>query len=140
MVKNYFSVLYRLQGTQTAKTKPYEGCCLFKKGESYNRNDAERLFRHLVLQKVLAEELKIGMHDNVISYLKCGPRANEVLNNSTQVGYLIYWKHKQFFQMKKSQFEYSSYFLLSLISLKHFHYFTICLVFNWLSCGESLHT
>jgi len=63
----------------------YERNPLFKKGEKFNRNDAERLFRHLVLQHVLAEELVIGSHDNVISYLKCGPRSNEILVNGMKV-------------------------------------------------------
>lgn len=80
------------KGCNTTKTKPFSGCCLFGKGDSYSRNDAERLFRHLVLQQVLAEELKIGMHDNVISYLKCGPRSNEVLNNSAQVQFSVQTK------------------------------------------------
>ncbi|XP_066923444.1 recQ-like DNA helicase blm-1 isoform X1 [Clytia hemisphaerica] len=73
------------KGSQNAKTKPYETSQLYKKGEKYNRNDAERLFRHLVLQHVLAEDLVIGMHENVISYLKCGPRANEILVSGKKV-------------------------------------------------------
>lgn len=83
-------IKFKKQGSQTTKTKPYETCTLFKKGEKFNRNDAERLFRHLVLQHVLGEELVIGAHDNVISYLKCGPRANEVICNKQKVYEIIF--------------------------------------------------
>ena len=65
----------------------YESTSLYKKGASYQRTDAERLFRHLVLTRVLSEELVIGSHENVISYLKLGPRNGEVLSGKFKVSF-----------------------------------------------------
>jgi hypothetical protein len=59
---------------------------MYGKGDaSFNRNDAERLFRMLVMQDVLAEDLTIGAHSQVISYAKLGPKAMDFLNGKVKV-------------------------------------------------------
>lgn len=54
-------------------------------GSKYTKMDAERLFRQMVLMRVLAEELVIGQHSNVIAYLKLGPRFSDVLTGQLKV-------------------------------------------------------
>lgn len=58
---------------------------LFGLGKSYHRNDAERLGHLLVLKHVLAEHMVIGNHDNVISYVKLGPKALDFLQSRVKV-------------------------------------------------------
>lgn len=58
---------------------------LFGVGRSYHRNDAERLGHLLVLKHVLAEHMVFGNHDNVISYVKLGPKALDFLQSRIKV-------------------------------------------------------
>ena len=58
----------------------------------YQRTDAERLFRHLVLTRILSEELVIGLHEQVISYVKLGPRALELFEGKFKVHCFSYFK------------------------------------------------
>ncbi|XP_057302171.1 recQ-like DNA helicase BLM [Hydractinia symbiolongicarpus] len=90
------------KGSQNAKTKMYDSCSLYNKGGSYQRNDAERLFRHLVLTRVLSEELVLGAHENVISYIKLGPRASDLLNHKFQMHLNILQKKKSVVQPSKA--------------------------------------
>ncbi len=52
---------------------------LYRKGEKWSKHDLERLLHMLVLNDILSENLTIGMHDNVISYVKLGSKASNVL-------------------------------------------------------------
>ena len=52
---------------------------LYGKGSSFTKHDLERLLHLLVLKEVLSESLQIGTHDNVVCYLKLGPKAGAVL-------------------------------------------------------------
>lgn len=63
----------------------HDRCSLFGLGKSYHRNDAERLGHLLVLKHILAEHMVIGNHDNVISYLKLGPKALDFLQSKIKV-------------------------------------------------------
>ena len=63
----------------------HDRCSLFGLGKSYHRNDAERLGHLLVLKHILAEHMVIGNHDNVISYLKLGPKAMDFLQSKIKV-------------------------------------------------------
>ncbi|XP_065671486.1 recQ-like DNA helicase BLM isoform X7 [Hydra vulgaris] len=81
-------------GKANIKSKAYENCLLYNKGERYQRNDAERLFRSLVLNRILSEELVIGIHKQVISYTKLGPRAMEVINGKFKVFLDVHQKKK----------------------------------------------
>ena len=56
-----------------------------KADENFHRNDAERLFRMLVMQDILAEDLTVGAHSQVISYAKLGPKAMDFLNGRAKV-------------------------------------------------------
>lgn len=56
-----------------------------KADEKFNRNDAERLFRMLLMQDVLAEDLTVGTHGQVISYLKLGPKAMDFMQGKVKV-------------------------------------------------------
>ena len=53
---------------------------LYRKGEKWSKHDLERLLHMLVLNDILSENLTIGAHDNVISYVKPGSKAHDVLN------------------------------------------------------------
>jgi len=80
------------KGSSNAKSKNYTNCSCYNKGGGYQRTDAERLFRHLVLTRVLSEELFIGSHENVISYLKLGPKAADIIGNKQKMHLSIHNK------------------------------------------------
>ncbi|XP_053128823.1 recQ-like DNA helicase BLM isoform X2 [Hemicordylus capensis] len=68
-------------GTKSAKIQSG----LFGKGAAYSRHNAERLFRKLVLDKILDEELYITASDQAVAYVQTGEQAHAVLNGSLQV-------------------------------------------------------
>lgn len=59
---------------------------LHGRGKSYSRGDAERLLRKLVIESVLAEDLKITAADTTACYVRLGEKANDVMYNKLQVG------------------------------------------------------
>ena len=67
-----------LRGSQSSKAQLHS-LSLFGKGTILCKHDLERLLHMMVLKDMLAEDLQIGNHDNVISYVKLGPKAMEVL-------------------------------------------------------------
>ncbi|NWV68813.1 BLM protein, partial [Malurus elegans] len=58
---------------------------IFGKGAAYSRHNAERLFRKLVLDRILDEDLYITANDQAVAYVILGERAQAVLNGSLQV-------------------------------------------------------
>uniref|UniRef100_A0A8C8A675 RecQ-like DNA helicase BLM n=1 Tax=Otus sunia TaxID=257818 RepID=A0A8C8A675_9STRI len=58
---------------------------IFGKGAAYSRHNAERLFRKLVLDKILDEDLYITANDQAVAYIILGEKAQAVLNGSLQV-------------------------------------------------------
>ena len=61
-------------------------CVMYGKADkTLHRNDAERLFRMLVMQGILAEDLTVGAQSQVISYAKLGPKAMDFLNGKVKV-------------------------------------------------------
>ncbi|XP_054858584.1 recQ-like DNA helicase BLM [Eublepharis macularius] len=68
-------------GTKSAKIQSG----IFGKGAAYSRHNAERLFRKLVLDKILDEELYITANDQAVAYVQIGEKAPAVLNGSLQV-------------------------------------------------------
>ncbi|GAB6031205.1 hypothetical protein CHUAL_009024 [Chamberlinius hualienensis] len=58
---------------------------LHGKGESYNRTDAERLMRKLVLNHYLQEELVTTANDHTVAYIQMGRRAAELLSGKDKV-------------------------------------------------------
>ena len=58
---------------------------LHGRGSAYSRQDADRLFRKLVIDGILFEELKITAMDTTACYIKLGRKANDVLNGKMKV-------------------------------------------------------
>ncbi|XP_065415182.1 recQ-like DNA helicase BLM isoform X1 [Chrysemys picta bellii] len=58
---------------------------IFGKGAAYSRHNVERLFRKLVLDKILEEELYITAAEQAVAYVTVGERAQAVLNGYLQV-------------------------------------------------------
>ncbi|XP_010142232.1 PREDICTED: Bloom syndrome protein [Buceros rhinoceros silvestris] len=58
---------------------------IFGKGAAYSRHNVERLFRKLVLDKILDEDLYITANDQAVAYVTLGERAQAVLDGSLQV-------------------------------------------------------
>ncbi|XP_009468273.1 PREDICTED: Bloom syndrome protein [Nipponia nippon] len=68
-------------GTKSAKIQSG----IFGKGAAYSRHNVERLFRKLVLDKILDEDLYITANDQAVSYVILGEKAQAVLDGSLQV-------------------------------------------------------
>ncbi|XP_072258623.1 recQ-like DNA helicase BLM isoform X2 [Pyxicephalus adspersus] len=68
-------------GSKTAKVQTG----IFGKGATYSRHNAERLFRKLVLDRILDEELYITANDQAVAYIRSGERAQAVLSGFTKV-------------------------------------------------------
>ncbi|KAG8574853.1 hypothetical protein GDO81_009369 [Engystomops pustulosus] len=58
---------------------------LFGKGAAYSRHNAERLFRKLILERVLDEELYITANDQAVAYMKLGERSQSVLSGFLKI-------------------------------------------------------
>lgn len=69
--------------TGSASAKIQSG--IFGKGAAYSRHNAERLFRKLVLDRILDEDLYITANDQAVAYVILGERAQAVLDGSLQV-------------------------------------------------------
>ncbi|KAH0501413.1 Bloom syndrome protein-like protein [Microtus ochrogaster] len=61
---------------------------IFGKGFSYSRHNAERLFKKLILDKILDEDLYINANDQPIAYVMLGTRAQDVLNGHLKVDFM----------------------------------------------------
>ncbi|KAK7801838.1 hypothetical protein U0070_023318 [Myodes glareolus] len=61
---------------------------IFGKGSSYSRHNAERLFKKLILDKILDEDLYINANDQPIAYVMLGTRAQDVLNGHLKVDFM----------------------------------------------------
>ncbi|XP_060611415.2 recQ-like DNA helicase BLM [Anolis sagrei] len=68
-------------GTKSAKIQTG----IYGKGAAYSRHNAERLFRKLVLDKILDEELYITANDQAVAYVHTGERAHAVLSGCLPV-------------------------------------------------------
>nr|XP_006132166.1 Bloom syndrome protein isoform X1 [Pelodiscus sinensis] len=58
---------------------------IFGKGAAYSRHNAERLFRKLVLDKILEEDLYITASEQAVAYVMIGENAQAVLDGYLQV-------------------------------------------------------
>ena len=56
------------------------------RGSAYSRQDADRLFRKLVIDGVLMEELIITAMDHAACYIKLGRKAQDVMAGKLKVG------------------------------------------------------
>ncbi|XP_059128355.1 recQ-like DNA helicase BLM [Peromyscus eremicus] len=61
---------------------------IFGKGSSYSRHNAERLFKKLILDKILDEDLYINANDQPIAYMMLGIKAQHVLNGHLKVDFM----------------------------------------------------
>ncbi|XP_050758883.1 recQ-like DNA helicase BLM [Gymnogyps californianus] len=68
-------------GTTSAKIQSG----IFGKGAAYSRHNVERLFRKLVLDKILDEDLYITANDQAVAYVILGEKAQAVLDGSLEV-------------------------------------------------------
>ncbi|NWR80883.1 BLM protein, partial [Centropus unirufus] len=57
---------------------------IFGKGAAYSRHNVERLFRKLVLDKILDEDLYITANDQAVAYVALGEKAQAVLDGTLQ--------------------------------------------------------
>lgn len=58
---------------------------MFGMGAALSRHNADRLFKKLVLDNILVEDLFIGSNGQAIAYISAGPKAMNVLNGQMQV-------------------------------------------------------
>nr|XP_045001953.1 Bloom syndrome protein [Jaculus jaculus] len=61
---------------------------IFGRGSAYSRHNAERLFKKLILDKILDEDLYINANDQAIAYVMLGTRAQTVLNGHLKVDFM----------------------------------------------------
>ncbi|KAB1257079.1 Bloom syndrome protein [Camelus dromedarius] len=61
---------------------------IFGKGSTYSRHNAERLFKKLILDKILDEDLFINANDQPIAYVMPGNKAQTVLNGHLKVDFM----------------------------------------------------
>lgn len=61
---------------------------MFGIGAAYSKHNAERLFKKLVLDSVLMEDLYITNNGQAVAYISAGPKAMTVLNGCMQVEFL----------------------------------------------------
>ncbi|XP_034541573.1 Bloom syndrome protein homolog isoform X2 [Notolabrus celidotus] len=58
---------------------------MFGMGGAYSRHNADRLFKKLVLDKILEEDLYITNNGQAVSYISAGPKAMNVVSGNMQV-------------------------------------------------------
>lgn len=86
-IENVTNVIYVCLGSQNAKVKEagHDQCPSHGKGSHYVRNDAERLFRQLIVDGFLDEEIHVTPQDFTLCYVKLGKRAPDILNGRIKV-------------------------------------------------------
>ncbi|XP_020790782.2 LOW QUALITY PROTEIN: recQ-like DNA helicase BLM [Boleophthalmus pectinirostris] len=60
---------------------------LFAKGAAYSKHNADRLFKKLVLDNILVEDLYITNGGQAVAYISAGPKAMNVLSGHMQVDF-----------------------------------------------------
>uniref|UniRef100_A0A3P9JLH7 RecQ-like DNA helicase BLM n=1 Tax=Oryzias latipes TaxID=8090 RepID=A0A3P9JLH7_ORYLA len=60
---------------------------MFGMGGAYSRHNADRLFKKLVLENILVEDLYITNNGQAVSYISAGPKAMNVLSGYMQVDF-----------------------------------------------------
>lgn len=54
-------------------------------GSSYSRHNADRLFKKLVLDNALVEDLYITNNGQAVAYISAGPKATNIVSGNMQV-------------------------------------------------------
>ena len=82
-----FKIICIILGSQNAKVLKlgHDKTSMFKKGQAYSRSDCERLFRKLILDGVLKEDLQMTAADTTASYMKLGTRVSDFMSGKMQV-------------------------------------------------------
>lgn len=62
---------------------------MFGLGAPFSRHNADRLFKKLVLDNLLVEDLYIGLNGQAIAYISAGPKAMNLLNGHMQVVFYV---------------------------------------------------
>lgn len=70
-------------GTKSAKVQTG----MYGVGGAYSRHNADRLFKKLVLDNILMEDLYITNNGQAVSYISAGPKAMNVLSGHMQVNW-----------------------------------------------------
>ncbi|XP_039989571.1 Bloom syndrome protein homolog isoform X2 [Xiphias gladius] len=70
-------------GTKSAKIQTG----MFGMGGAYSRHNADRLFKKLVLDNILVEDLYITVNGQAVSYISAGPKSMNVLSGNMQVDF-----------------------------------------------------
>lgn len=58
---------------------------MFGVGAAYSRHNADRLFKKLVLDNIVEEDLYIGNSGQAVAYISAGKKATNVLSGYMQV-------------------------------------------------------
>ncbi|XP_067057475.1 recQ-like DNA helicase BLM isoform X2 [Acropora muricata] len=82
---NHFIDIFKGSESSRVTSEGHDETPLYGLGRTYHRNDAERLGHLLVLKHVLEEHMVFGNHDNVISYVKLGPKALDILHSRVKL-------------------------------------------------------
>lgn len=70
-----------LTGAKTARVQSG----MFAIGKAYSKHNADRLFKKLVLDHLLVEDLYITANSQAVAYISAGPKAINVLGGHMQV-------------------------------------------------------
>lgn len=81
MLKNLYFIVFFYSGSKSAKLQTG----MFGMGAAYSRHNADRLFKKLVLDKILVEDLYITNNGQAVAYISAGPKAMNVLSGHMQV-------------------------------------------------------
>ena len=78
-------LLDALKGSTAARITSSElgSLPLYNRGGKLGKHDLERLLHTLVMTGVITESLHIGTHDNVVCYVKPGPKAADVVSGKS---------------------------------------------------------
>lgn len=81
----YFTDIFKGSNNTKIISAGHNKLPLHGRGQAYQRTDAERLLRKLVLDRFLEEDLVITQMEHAVSYVKLGCRAAELLNRKAKV-------------------------------------------------------
>ncbi|XP_005098478.1 Bloom syndrome protein homolog isoform X2 [Aplysia californica] len=90
-------ILEIFKGSQNSKIKSlgHSKLALHARGKDWTRNDAERLCRKLVIDRILKEDLQVTAMDHTVCYIRMGPRAADLMRNQIKIELPIQGKRKR---------------------------------------------
>ncbi|XP_022251057.1 Bloom syndrome protein homolog isoform X2 [Limulus polyphemus] len=84
---NYIVDIFKGSNNSKIQSAGHTSLPLHGKGQAYQRSDAERLVRKLVMDGFLQEDLVINHMDHAATYLRPGRRHLELLRGQTQINF-----------------------------------------------------